>query len=144
MLATGVTLAGASPGAFLPDVTGEMIHAALLREVEYLRREITDPAGKWRRRTFYRAYAVLTLCRILYTDRKGAVVSKPRAAAWALRALPDAWYSLIREAMASDDGKPASLPLSRIMRSSSSRRDSSRPMSPSIQAGLLSALVCCN
>lgn len=116
MLATGVTLAGASPGAFLPDVTGEMIHAALLREVEYLRREITDPAGKWRRRTFYRAYAVLTLCRILYTDRKGAVVSKPRAAAWALRALPDAWYSLIREAMASDDGKPASLPLSRIMR----------------------------
>ena len=93
-----------------------MIHRALLREVGYLRREITDPAGKWRRRTFYRAYVVLTLCRILHTDRKGTVVSKPPAAAWALRTLPIAWHSLILEAMASDDGEPASLPVSRITR----------------------------
>jgi len=114
VLATGVTLAGPAPETFLPRITSEMLFEALVREVGYLRAEITDPASEWRGRTFYRAYAVLTLCRILYSHRKGAVVSKPRAARWALRALPTPWHSLIRDAVASDRGKPAPLRLPRI------------------------------
>ena len=91
-----------------------MVVAALVRELNYLRHEITDPASPWRGRPFYRTYAVLTLCRILYTHRKGGVVSKPRAARWALRALPSGWRSLIRGALAGTRGMPMTLSLARI------------------------------
>jgi predicted nucleotidyltransferase len=114
VLSTGVTLAGPLPVTFLPRLTDEMIFEALVREVEYLHAEVTNPASEWRGRASYRAYAVLTLCRILYSYRMGGVASKPRAARWALRALPAPWHSLIREALASDRGKRASLPLTRI------------------------------
>ena len=116
VLASGITLAGPAPGTFLPPITGDMVVAALVRELNYLRHEITDPASPWRGRPFYRTYAVLTLCRILYSHRKGGVVSKPRAARWALRALPPGWRSLVREALASARGIPTTLSLARITR----------------------------
>ena len=116
VLATGITLVGPPPKTFLPPITGEMLFGALVREVGYLRAEIADPASEWRGRTSYRAYAVHTLCRILYTYRKGGVASKPQAARWALRMVPSRWHSLVRQAVASDRGKPASLGLRRIAR----------------------------
>jgi Domain of unknown function (DUF4111) len=54
------------------------------------------------------AYAILTLCRALYTYEHGEQASKIRAAAWAMQELPE-WSSLIqralkwREAWRSDD-----------------------------------------
>lgn len=114
VLASGVTLAGPRAGSILPRITASMVRAALAREVGYLGAEIGDPASRWRQREFYRAYAVLTLCRILYTLRNGDVVSKPRAAAWALQTLPARWHVLIRAALASDRGRPARLPASAI------------------------------
>jgi aminoglycoside adenylyltransferase-like protein len=116
VLATGLTLFGPKPVTFLPPITRRMLFNALVLEVGYLRAEIGARASKWRDQRFYRAYAVLTLCRILYTHRNGSVVSKPRAARWALRTLPTHWHSLIRRAVASDRGKRSTLPLPRIAR----------------------------
>ena len=116
VLASGVTVTGPKPKTFLPPITDRMVCDALVREVGYVRSEIADPRSEWRDRPLYRAYAVLTLCRILYSYRKGDVVSKPQAARWALRALPKRWQPLIRRAMASDRGKPTTLPLQRIAR----------------------------
>ena len=50
--------------------------------------------------SFYRCYAVLTMSRMLYTMRHGAVVSKPVAARWAQEALDPRWRTLIRDALA--------------------------------------------
>src|SRR2546430_9937456 len=75
---------------------------------------MTAPASPWRGKPFYRTYAVLTLCRILYSHRKGGVVSKPRAARWALRALPPGRRSLVRVALAGARGIPAARSLARI------------------------------
>jgi hypothetical protein len=47
----------------------------------------------------YQAYAVLTMCRILYTIANGDVVSKPIAAAWAQEHLDKQWSPLIQQAM---------------------------------------------
>jgi hypothetical protein len=105
VLASGITLAGPAATTFLPSITSRMVIDALEREVAYLRAEIGNPASEWRDQPFYRTYAVLTLCRILYSYRRGGVVSKPRAARWALRALPTRWHSLIRGAVASDRGR---------------------------------------
>ena len=54
----------------------------------------------------YQAYAVLTMCRILYTVAKGDVVSKPIASQWALETLPERWHPLIRQATAWRHGMP--------------------------------------
>ena len=48
----------------------------------------------------YRAYAVLTMCRILYTLEHGTVVSKPTAGHWAMERLPDRWAILVNTALA--------------------------------------------
>src|SRR5690606_4004181 len=44
------------------------------------------------------AYAILTMCRALYTVTHGKQVSKIQAAAWAMRELPE-WASLIQNAL---------------------------------------------
>jgi predicted nucleotidyltransferase len=116
VLVSGLRLCGPAPATFLPPITSEMLFKALAREVAYLRKEIGNPASKWRDKRFYRAYAVLTLCRILYSHRFGDVVSKPRAARWALQTVPTRWHSLVRSAVESDRGKRSTLPLPRIAR----------------------------
>ncbi len=116
VLETGITLAGPHPGTILPPMTDDMVFAALEREVEYLRVEISDPASPWRVQRSYRAYTVLTLCRILYTHRRGEVASKPHAARWALRALSPRWHSLIRAALDRPPGGRKPLPVRRIAR----------------------------
>jgi hypothetical protein len=116
VLVSGLTIRGPAPATFLPSITSEMLLKALVREVAYLSKEIGNRASKWRDKRFYRAYAVLTLCRILYSQRFGDVVSKPRAARWALQTLPTRWHSLIRSAIQSDRGKGSTLSLPRIAR----------------------------
>lgn len=44
-------------------------------------------------------FAVLTVCRILYTLETNQVISKREAARWGMANLPDQWQPLIREAL---------------------------------------------
>jgi hypothetical protein len=106
ILQSGEVLFGPRPESFVLPITREVLFRALEREVGYLRKEIIEnPHSKWRDVAFYRAYAVLTLCRILYSFSTGAVVSKPRAAKWAISHLPVEWSVIIRQALDSDAGK---------------------------------------
>jgi len=100
VLDTGKVLFGPQPKTFIPRITRSMLNQALSREVGYLHEELVDkPQSKWRDVPFYRAYSVLTLCRILYSLNKGMVVSKPRAARWALRSVPASYHGIIRQAL---------------------------------------------
>jgi hypothetical protein len=116
VLESGVVLYGPRPETFVPEVTDEALFEALVREVGYLREEISLKAeSEWRDVPSYRAYAVLTLCRILYSFDRGGIVSKPRAARWALRHLPREWHALIRQAQKGDDaGGSEEIPLPHI------------------------------
>ena len=114
VLESGIVLFGPPADSFVPPITSEILHAALEREVGYLREEIVEkPDSEWRDVPMYRAYAVLTLCRILYSQVHGTVVSKPRAAEWALSDLPE-WHDLIHMALDSDAGKVVSIDPARI------------------------------
>lgn len=116
VLETGRVLFGPRPHSFVPKITRSMLNRSLAREVGYLQDELIDkPDSKWRDVPFYRAYAVLTLCRILYSLSTGGVVSKPRAARWALRTLPASYQAIVRQAL--EDNKTKStrkIPLRRI------------------------------
>ena len=85
-------LFGPPAHSFVPRITRAMLNQALAR-------------GQWRDVPSYRDYAVLTLCRILYSLNTGAVVSKPRAARWALRSIPASYRAIIRQAMQHEEKK---------------------------------------
>jgi hypothetical protein len=55
--------------------------------------------SEWLRSRDYQAFAVLTMCRALYTLSQGAVVSKPEAAAWACQTLDPKWRPVIERAL---------------------------------------------
>ena len=64
-------------------------------------RENTREWGKWVNHSQDRkgqAYAILTLCRALYTDKTGEQASKKQAARWAQNQLPE-WLWLIEKAL---------------------------------------------
>lgn len=56
----------------------------------------------------YRAYAVMTMCRALYTLQQGDVLSKPAAGRWALAHLDEQWTAIIERAMNWKNGRPMS------------------------------------
>ena len=112
-LRRGKVLVGPTAKSFLPEITKEMLAAALLRELGYLREELQqNPASEWRDVPMYRAYATLTICRILYTDAKGTVASKPMAARWAIKTFPDRFRTIIERALDyNNTGRDVEIPL---------------------------------
>jgi predicted nucleotidyltransferase len=116
VLKSGVALRGPRPEVFVPEITPEILFQALEREVAYLREEINEkPKSEWRDVPSYRTYAVLTLCRILYSFKKGTVISKPQAAKWAIMHLPDKWHGVILQALENNGVKRSVIiPLSHL------------------------------
>ena len=111
ILESGQVVFGPDPHTFVPRITPALMRAALDREIGYLRTElVTKRTSVWRNRATYRRYAALTACRILYTLKTGRVVSKRKAALWALRRLPSTHRPIVRHAIA----RTRLLPLARL------------------------------
>ena len=107
----GVVLGGPPPATLLDSVSPEQLRAATCQQMSDIwQARIAD--DEWPRPRLYPAFAVLTLCRALYTLRHGAFCSKPVAAAWASEHYP-AWRPTITWALAHradhDDTTPAEL-----------------------------------
>ncbi len=112
----GRILWGPPPESFLPEITPELFHQALVREVGYLSEELCfDPTSQRRDDLSYRVYAVFTLCRILYSARTGRVTSKKPAGRWALDHAPTHWHDLIRRALGNwESCTPEDLPVTHL------------------------------
>jgi hypothetical protein len=95
----GIVLAGPPPATLLDPISpGNLRHAtAELMRIWWapMRRDLTRLQHRG-----YQIYAVLTMCRILYTRQYGAIVSKPVAARWAFATLDPRWGSVIERALA--------------------------------------------
>jgi predicted nucleotidyltransferase len=115
-LRSGKLLIGPPPESFLPEIKNDILVEALKRELGYLHEEISaKPKSEWRDVPMYRAYAVLTVCRILYSFSKGNITSKPRSAKWAIKNLPNRWSGIISQAREySERGRAPEIPLKRI------------------------------
>jgi predicted nucleotidyltransferase len=90
---TGITLFGADAAQIFPPVTWAEFVAATVRYADEVRGWSRIEAGSGPV-----AYAILTMCRALYTVRNGAQSSKQVAAAWTRERKPD-WAWLIDAAM---------------------------------------------
>lgn len=95
----GVVVAGPAPHSLIDPVQpGDLRQAVLGILSEWWAPMLHSPA--WVRGSEYQAFAVLTMCRALYTLHYGSVVSKPISARWAQTALGARWAALIEWAVA--------------------------------------------
>lgn len=90
----GVTLFGPDPTTFIEPITKAEFREAARAHAAHWRTYVAQAMHS----RPYQAYAILTMCRALYTVRHGEQVSKQVAAAWAIQHLPD-WAPLIQNAL---------------------------------------------
>jgi len=95
----GLVLAGPDPRTLIdPISSAELRHAQRTMLHEWWEPQLSDPSCLASRE--YQAYAVLTMCRALYTLEHGTVVTKAVAARWAQETLGRTWASLIERSLA--------------------------------------------
>jgi len=95
----GLTLAGPAPHTLIDPIHPDDLRRAVLTMLrEWWAPMIHDPVRL--HHSGYQSYAILTICRVLYTLQHGAVVSKPVAARWAQAELDERWSALIERAVA--------------------------------------------
>jgi predicted nucleotidyltransferase len=92
----GIVLFGPPPETLVDPITREELLDALQKFIKEWREWINTTEVMRPRK--YQAYAILTMCRVLYTFNYGEVMSKKQAVCWAEKELPE-WSSLIRRAL---------------------------------------------
>jgi len=101
----GLTLAGPPIRDLIDPVSADDLRQATQDILQtWWRPMLTDP--KYLDSAGYRVYAVLTMCRMLYTLRFGDVVSKPAGVKWALGVVNGRFTSLIQQADIWQNGMP--------------------------------------
>jgi hypothetical protein len=89
----GVTLCGPPPQTLIPEISQPEFVEAVRKQAEAWKEWV------YRMRTpGAQSYAVLTLCRALYTYTRGSQASKKQAAMWARTYLPQ-WAPLIQQSL---------------------------------------------
>lgn len=95
----GIILEGPDPRTLIEPISSNELKWAVIDVLPlWTDSLLKDPAREIKPRG-YQSYIVLSLCRMLYTLQRGAIVSKFEAAKWALKALNDKWFSLIERAI---------------------------------------------
>lgn len=111
----GVTLLGPDSKSLMEPVTPQELKDAVRAQLRWWA-SLPD-APDWLLRRSYQAFAVETMCRAHLTLRTGELPSKPRAAAWALGALPGEWRPLVERSRTwRDDDTPDPETLPEVMR----------------------------
>lgn len=96
----GVVVAGPPPKTLIDPVTSDEIHAAVILLLkEWWEPMLEHPAWLEERGPEYKVYAVLSMCRALYTLKHKVISSKPISARWAMTELDQPWKSLIEDAI---------------------------------------------
>lgn len=94
VLNKGVTIYGLPPKDVIADISkSEFLDAVKKQALEW-----REYVSRTKHSRPYQGYAILTMCRALYSYRNGEQVSKQKAAQWAIKELPK-WSNLIQKAL---------------------------------------------
>ncbi len=103
----GVILAGPDPKTLIDPVSDVDLRRAVRGVLhEWWFPMLEDPTWLREHGSEYHAYAILTMCRALYTLENGAIVSKSTAAHWLQGKLGEDWSRIIDQALVAQ--KPGS------------------------------------
>lgn len=90
----GIIVSGPAPDTLVDPVSADDLRSAMQAQIHGWLVNILNHTDVLQSRG-YQSYAVLTLCRMLYTIETGQVASKPKAARWAQEKLGQRWNALI-------------------------------------------------
>jgi hypothetical protein len=102
----GIVLVGPAPKALIAPISPEELRQAVLDILLRWWAPMLGGPVPQLNSPGYRAYAVLTMCRMLYTLEHGTIVSKPVAAKWAHGMLGESWQALIKRALLWEQDAP--------------------------------------
>jgi predicted nucleotidyltransferase len=95
----GVILEGPDPKTLIDPVDPDDIRGAVLGILhEWWFPMLEDPSWLRDHESEYRAFAVITMCRVLHALEHGTIVSKPNAIQWAVTRIDNTWKPLIYKA----------------------------------------------
>ncbi len=95
----GAILFGPLPETLIDPIDADVLRATMIENTGFWAGQLDGPDPEWLRSREYQAFAILTMCRILYTLAHGEVITKPVAAVWAQRELGEPWRELIGRAL---------------------------------------------
>ena len=95
----GMVVWGPSPKDLIDPVSPREMREAVCEMLLGFWQTQLATTPEWLRPREYQAFAILTMCRALYTLNLGTVVSKPEAAAWAVQNLDAKWRPIIQRAL---------------------------------------------
>jgi hypothetical protein len=96
-----VIVEGDKPKSFIAPVSVDDLHGALRSFLDEWWIPMLENPAKLDAQN-YQAYAILTMCRMLYTFENDEIASKPVSACWAQESFPE-WHELIDWAIAWDE-----------------------------------------
>jgi predicted nucleotidyltransferase len=97
----GIVLSGPDPKTLIDPVSRDHIRNAVIGILnEWWFPMLEDPSWLRDHESEYRAFAVITMCRVLHALEHGTIVSKPKAIQWARKKLEDRWKQMIDKAVA--------------------------------------------
>jgi len=96
----GVVVWGPPPADLIDPVPPDELRRAVVETaIGFWAHQLEGPEPEWLRTREYQAFAILTMCRILYTLEHGAIASKPVAAAWSREVLDAEWVPQVERAL---------------------------------------------
>lgn len=108
----GVIVEGPDPKTLIDYVSSDDIRDAVMGILhEWWFPMLNDPSWLREHDDHYRAFAVITMCRVLHALKHGTVVSKPKAVRWAQDKLGEPWKTLIHKAAATSNHELIEIPL---------------------------------
>lgn len=99
----GVTVVGPDPHTLIDPIEPDDLRRAILDLMWWWELQIKDTSRV--QKSGYQAYAVLSMCRILYTLKEEKILTKPAAARWAQQNLDPRWTGLIERALTWQPGE---------------------------------------
>jgi hypothetical protein len=94
----GVVIYGPAPQNLIDPVSPQELRAAVCQHLKTQWQQMLAGDLEWLRPRNYQAFAILTMCRALYTLQHNTTVSKPQAAVWAQELYPQ-WRPIIERAL---------------------------------------------
>lgn len=94
----GIVIKGPDLRTLIDPISSDELRKAVVNVLPLWVKPILENPSLIKKRG-YQSYCVLTLCRMLYTVRHGKILSKPKAAKWALEHMDSEWKPLIERAL---------------------------------------------
>ncbi|MEO5953195.1 MAG: aminoglycoside adenylyltransferase domain-containing protein [Chloroflexia bacterium] len=96
----GRVVMGPNPKTLIDSVDRKDLREAICKSLSgFWSEPLAGEEPAWLKTRDYQAFAILTMCRALYGLKVGGLISKPKAAEWALENVEERWRPLIAKAL---------------------------------------------